>query len=109
MAHWQDSQNMSDNRKQHSGAGTVIMAATVGAAVGAAAGILMAPRSGQETRARMKSKAQETLEKGKNKAGMMKDKAMEAKETAKQAVEGGKQAVREARARSTDDTNSPRP
>jgi gas vesicle protein len=84
------------------------MAAAMGAAVGAAAGILLAPRSGQDTRMRMRLKARQALEKGKGTAGMVKDKAMEAKETAKQAVEGGKQAVREAKARSGED-NSRRP
>lgn len=51
---------MSDDR--HSGLGTALAAFAVGALVGAAVALLLAPQSGQETRERLRDFAREAEE-----------------------------------------------
>ncbi len=53
----------------------------VGAAMGVAAGILFAPRSGRETRAMLKAKADTIIAKAKEKAACLTSQAEEAAET----------------------------
>lgn len=57
---------MSDGR---SGAGETLFVLLLGAAVGAAAGLLLAPRTGRETRRRLKRWMEDMEERGQDLAG----------------------------------------
>lgn len=107
---WQDIQDMLDRldrRTSRSQPDTGAIAAVflTGAAVGAAAGMLFAPHSGQETRARMAQKAKEGIHKSKDRAGKVKDAAREnvsqATEIARRTFAEGKRATKEVRGHSS--------
>lgn len=65
----------------------------LGAAAGAVAGVLLAPRSGKETRARVKEWLEDRREKGQE----LVSKLREEKESLSTAVKAGKEAYQEAR------------
>lgn len=85
------------------GAKTGILAFIVGSLAGITTGILMAPKSGKETREDIKRKAKEGADTMKQKANQAKDtvndKATEAVDTAKTVAQESKRAAREARDR----------
>lgn len=85
------------------GAKTGILAFIIGSAAGIATGILMAPKSGKETREDIKRKAKENADTIKQKANQAKDtvsdKASDAVDTAKTVAHEGKRAAQEARDR----------
>ena len=60
----------------------------IGAALGAAAAILLAPKSGPETRKFLRSKAEESTEN-------LATRASDARDTASQAINRGKKAIRQ--------------
>lgn len=103
MGRWQDLQDMIDNyqRRNEPNTSTVAVAVLAGAAAGLLAGIMLAPDSGQETRRRIKNRAQENVNDTIDKAGDAKDaatdKAKQAADTAKRAAREGKEAADEAR------------
>lgn len=67
----------------------------LGAAAGAAAGVLLAPRSGRESRAKLKDWLDERREKGKDVLSKLK----EEKESLGDAVQAGKEAYQESHRR----------
>jgi len=77
----------------------VAAGAGIAAAIGAAAGILLAPKSGKETRADIKNKASEVTEKTRETVHEKYDKV---KEAAEQASKGIHDVIREARAKKSD-------
>jgi gas vesicle protein len=86
---------MSDERCN--GAGGVVVAFTIGALVGAAVALLLAPASGQETREFLSERAKEGKEKATEAAKRTKEYLARQKETVTAAVERGREAYRGAR------------
>ncbi len=84
-------------REEGTGAGAVMLAFLIGAAVGAAAALLFAPASGKDTREYLGERARE----GKEKAAEAAQKAREVVKTQREglgaAIERGRQAYREVR------------
>lgn len=72
------------------GAGKFIAGVLIGAALGAAAGLLLAPQSGEETRKVIKKKTKKYLEKGRS---FLADKAEDVNDFAKEESEAVKTAV----------------
>lgn len=69
----------------------------VGAAVGAGLGVLFAPRTGKETRAKLKDWLDERREKGEELLAKIREEAGEKKDQVAAAVRAGKQAYEETR------------
>ena len=94
-------QDVLEGKKRKPSKGAAAAALITGAAVGATAGVLLAPKSGRETRDHLKLKAKEGVAKSKSKMReakhSAKDKADQAVDTAKTAAEEGKQAAKEAK------------
>ena len=90
----EDLQELFAHKKESSTTSTTVLALLVGAAAGVAIGILLAPRSGSETRAQLRQTAQESFEKGKSKAKDVKDRA---KEKVHRAVDEGRQTAGDAK------------
>ncbi len=67
---------------------------TVGIGAGIVAGILIAPKSGVETRAELKEKLDSAYENGRNKMGEIVDKSKDVIEKGKSAIEKGKNAMK---------------
>ncbi len=86
---------MSDDR--NNGAGGIVIAFGVGALVGAAVALLLAPASGQETREFLSERARESRDKATDAAKRTKEYLARQKETLTSAVERGREAFRDAR------------
>jgi gas vesicle protein len=84
-------------RDDSSAAGTVIVAFVLGAAVGAAVALLMAPTSGEETRKILGDKAREGRERAEEAARQGRDFIDRQRETLNSAIERGREAYEQAR------------
>ncbi len=99
----QDLQNVLDGNRRKSNTGSQIGILAIGAAIGAAAGMLLAPHSGRVTRLKLKQQAKKGANKTTDKLGdakdAIKDKAADkvdtAKEATKNAIDEGKRAAKE--------------
>jgi gas vesicle protein len=105
MVRWQDLQDVIDNRGRQSGnTGSTIAAVTAGAALGLVAGLLLAPKSGRETRDQLLQKTKHSMDEGQEKIEEARDKVQEkadkVADTASQAVDREKEAVKEVQRRS---------
>lgn len=79
------------------GAGTVLMAFVLGAIAGAAAALLMAPATGEETRRVLAEKAREGRERANEAARQGREFVNRQKETLTSAIERGREAYEQAR------------
>ena len=78
-------------------AGKIVTAFVVGAAVGAAAALLLAPATGKDTREFLTEKAREGREKAADAARQAREVLARQRETLSSAIERGRDAYREAR------------
>ena len=83
--------------RDESNAGTVVAAFVLGALAGAAAALLMAPATGEETRRILGEKAREGREKAEEAARQSREFLNRQKETFTAAVERGREAYEQAR------------
>ena len=92
MLDWRNSRSKPD-------AGAVAAVLLMGAVVGAAAGLLLAPQSGEQTRARLKQKAKGSVDKTVSKTNEVRNAAEanfnQAAEVARRTVAEAKRATRE--------------
>jgi len=86
------------SRDDGTAAGTVIFAFVLGAVTGAAAALLMAPVSGEETRRVLADRAREGRERAEEAARQGREFLNRQKETLNSAVERGREAYNQARA-----------
>jgi gas vesicle protein len=86
-------------RDEGAGAGTVLLAFLVGAVAGAAAALLYAPATGQETREYLGEKARESRERANSLAEKGRQVFKEGRETLTTAIERGREAYEQARSR----------
>lgn len=104
MVRLQDIQDILEGRNKRSDAGSTVTALTVGAAMGAVAGVLLAPRSGKETRDRIMQKTSRSIDDKKEKIENARDKTQEkvdqAADVATTAADQEKQMVKDAQRRS---------
>jgi gas vesicle protein len=105
MMKWQDIQEVLEGRNnRRSDAGAITGVFLTGAAIGVVAGMLLAPRSGKETRDKLKQGVKTGIDTTKDKANDAKDSAKasvgQAAEVAKRTVAEGKRATREVKRRS---------
>jgi len=95
MVRWQDIQDMLEWRgssgRNRSDTSAVTAVFLTGAMIGVATGLLLAPQSGEETRARIRQKAKDKMDRAKGRAGQVTDTA---RERAGQAAEAAGQAAR---------------
>ena len=77
--------------------GTNVVFFLVGAAVGAAAGLLLAPKSGKETREQLADWLDERRERGAELLSKLKEGSVEKREQIQAALKAGKQAYAEAK------------
>ena len=89
--------------RDDSGAGTVVVAFVLGAIAGAAAALLMAPASGEETRRVLAEKAREGRERASEAARQSRDFVNRQRDTLSSAIDKGREAYEQARG------NAPRP
>lgn len=89
--------------RDDSGAGTVVVAFVLGALAGAAAALLMAPASGEETRRVLAEKAREGRERASDAARQGRDFMNRQRDTLSSAIDKGREAYEQARG------NAPRP
>jgi gas vesicle protein len=87
------------SRDDGAGAGAVMLAFLVGAVAGAAAALLYAPATGDETREMLAQKAREARERASALAEKSKQVIDEGRETLTTAIERGKEAFQQARSR----------
>ena len=96
--------------ERNTGVGTTIIAFVIGAAAGVATGLLVAPKSGRETREDIKRKTKSGIDIAHDKAShgkeAVKSQLSNAVSTTKTAVTEGRRAAREARERIADQRNS---
>jgi len=85
--------------KDNSAAGTVMVAFVLGAITGAAAALLFAPASGDETRDYLGQKARESRERAKQAVDQSRDFYQRQRENIVTAVERGREAFQAARER----------
>jgi len=89
---------MAESSQSNSGA-TAILAFIAGVGAGVAAGLLFAPRSGEETRYRIKAKAEKARADVEHKIAeekhLVSDKIKEAKTRAKHVIDEGREAIKE--------------
>ena len=81
------------------GAGSIMLAFLLGAVSGAAAALLFAPASGQETREYLGDKAREGRERAAEAAQKGREAFNQGRETITSAIERGKEAYQQARTR----------
>jgi gas vesicle protein len=106
-------------RDEESGysAGTVLLSFLLGGMVGAGVALLMAPKSGEETRERIKELAEEVKEKAEGYVGQVKGKVTSAFDSGKDlldekksvisaAIEAGKEAYEREKGRLTKEQNA---
>jgi gas vesicle protein len=89
------------SRDNGAGAGSVMLAFLVGAAVGAAVALLYAPAKGQETREFLGEKARESRERAAEAAAQGREILNRGRETVATAIERGREAYQKARTAST--------
>lgn len=81
MVRWQDIQDMLEWRgggsRSRPDTSAVTAVFLTGAMIGVATGLLLAPQSGEETRARIRQKAKEKMDRAKGRAGRVSDTARE--------------------------------
>src|SRR3954467_15665226 len=75
--------------------GSTLLAFLLGAAAGAGLALLMAPKTGEEVRGKIRDLSKDAMEKSKEYARTMQDKAKSMMEQGKSAVESGKEAMKE--------------
>jgi gas vesicle protein len=92
-------ENTTMSRDDGAGAGAVVLAFLVGAVAGAAAALLYAPATGDETREMLAQKAREARERAATLAEKSKQVIDEGRETLTTAIERGKEAFQQARSR----------
>lgn len=83
------------SRESNGGGGLLLF--LLGAAVGGLAGVLLAPRAGKETRAKLKDWLEERREKGEELLAKIREEAEGKKDQVAAAVRAGKQAYEETR------------
>ncbi|HEY4161140.1 MAG TPA: YtxH domain-containing protein [Candidatus Saccharimonadales bacterium] len=115
MVRWQDIQDMLEWRTSGSGrnrpdTSAVTAVFLTGAMIGVATGLLLAPQSGEETRARIRQKARDKMDRAKRRAGRAQDAAGErfnqAAEVTGSTVTGGdNRSTRQGRRRSSTDND----
>jgi gas vesicle protein len=81
------------------GPGTVMLAFVVGAATGAAAALLLAPASGEETREYLGQKARESRDKTREAVDHGRETIQRQRDTLATAIERGREAFQQARER----------
>lgn len=81
------------------GPGTLMLAFVVGAATGAAAALLLAPASGEETREYLGQKAREGRDRARDAVDHGRDVVRKQKDTLTTAIERGREAFQQARER----------
>jgi gas vesicle protein len=86
-------------RDEGAGAGTVLLAFLVGAVAGAAAALLYAPATGEETREYLSEKARASREKANTLAEKGRQVFKEGRETLTTAIERGREAYEQARSK----------
>jgi len=100
------------NGEERNGAGRVLVSFFIGGIIGAGTALLLAPRSGQETRQKIKGMADNAIEKAEELAGQAKNTAQSVLEKGKKlleekksiietAVEAGKEAYHKEKERAT--------
>jgi gas vesicle protein len=89
---------MAESSQNNTGA-AAILAFIAGVGAGVTAGLLFAPRSGEETRYRIKAKAEKTRADVEHKIAeekhLVSDKIKEAKDRAKHVIDEGREAIKE--------------
>ena len=88
-------------RDDGSAAGTVVVAFVLGAIAGAAAALLMAPASGEETRRALAEKAREGRERAAEAAKQGREFVNRGRDTLSSAIDRGREAYEQARAGAT--------
>ena len=88
-------------RDDGSAAGTVVVAFVLGAIAGAAAALLMAPASGEETRRTLAEKAREGRERAADAAKQGREFVNRGRDTLSSAIDRGREAYEQARAGAT--------
>jgi gas vesicle protein len=83
------------------GAGSILLAFLLGAVAGAAAALLYAPATGDETREYLGKKARESRDRAADAAAKGREVINQGRETITTAIERGKEAYQQARARET--------
>ncbi len=83
--------------RNDTGAGTVLMAFMLGAIAGAAAALLMAPATGEETRRMLAEKAREGRERANEAARQGREFVNRQRDTLNTAIEKGREAYEQAR------------
>ena len=108
MVKWQDLKDYVEGygRRNQPDNGPVIAAVVIGAGVGLAAGLLLAPDSGENTRARLRQRGSQGMDRGKDTIAEAKDRVVDTANDAKtrvsqsasHAAEEGERAVSDAKA-----------
>jgi gas vesicle protein len=88
-------------RDENGAAGTVLLAFVLGTITGAAAALLMAPASGEETRRVLADKARESRERAAEAARQGREIVNRGKETVASAIDRGREAYEQARGGAT--------
>lgn len=90
---WQDVQDLLEGRRNRPDPGITAAVLIVGVTAGLAVGLLLAPRSGKETRAILQQKARSGLGSGKDALDGAKDKVSQVADTTKQVAQDTKRDV----------------
>lgn len=93
-----------EGKKKKPSKGVQASAVAIGAAIGTTAGLLLAPHSGKETRAKIKQKAQTEMDKTKHKMHETKEDVGDKAEAVKDAATEGAKSVKSASKQAVKDT-----